>query len=72
MVTMKVAMQGFLKRCREFDKLFDDERIEVIFSNIEEVFKFQRDFYHELQATINMDQKEQSEIGSIFVLNVSQ
>lgn len=64
------CLQGFLKRCREYNKLFDDEQIDLIFSNIEQVYALQRDFLQELEARIKPDHMEESEIGEVFVLNV--
>lgn len=63
-------MQGFLKRCREYNKLFDDEQIDLIFSNIEQVYDLQKDVLQELEARIQPDHMDQSEIGEVFVLNV--
>ena len=64
-------MQGYLTRCREYNKLFDKEQIETIFSNIEEVFRFQKDFLSELEARVKPDHMTDSLIGEVFVLNVS-
>lgn len=64
-------MQGYLKRCREYNKLFDEEQIEIIFSNIDQVFNFQKDFLRDLEARVKQDHMAQSEIGEVFVLNVS-
>jgi len=42
--------QGYLKRCREYvGKLFTEDQLEVIFSNVEQVYEFQRDFLSELR-----------------------
>lgn len=60
-----------MKRCREYNKLFDADQIEVIFSNVEEVYKFQKDFLKELKSRIKPEHIEQSEIGEVFVVNVS-
>ena len=63
--------QGYLKRCIEYSKLFDTERVETIFSNIEQIYNFQRDFLKELEARVDLDRMEDSQIGEVFVLNVS-
>ena len=60
-----------MKRCREYNTLFDAEKVETIFSNIECIYEFQRDFLKELEARVNMDRMEDSQIGDVFVLNVS-
>jgi len=64
------SLQGYLKQCRENNKLFNEEQIEVIFSNVEQIYNFQRDFLKELEARIKPDVAK-SEIGEVFVLNVS-
>lgn len=64
-------LKGFLKRCRDYGTLFDNEEIDVIFSNIEEVYSFQKDFLKELEARTKPGHLEQSEIGEVFVVNVS-
>ena len=60
-----------MKRCREYNTLFDAEKVETIFSNIERIYEFQRDFLKELEARVNMDRMEESQIGEVFVINVS-
>ena len=55
----------------EYSKLFDTERVETIFSNIEQIYNFQRDFLRELEARVNLDRMEDSQIGEVFVINVS-
>ena len=64
-------MQGFLYRCREYSTLFDTERVDTIFSNVEEIYKFQRDFLRELESKVDRDRMDCSEIGNVFVINVS-
>ena len=64
-------VQGFLNRCRDYSTLFDDEKVEIIFSNVEEIYRFQRDFLRELESKVDRDQMDCSEIGSVFVINVS-
>lgn len=60
-----------MKRCRDYGTLFDNDEIDVIFSNIEEVYSFQKDFLKELEARTKPGHLEQSEIGEVFVVNVS-
>lgn len=69
--TFPRSSQGYLKRCLEYNTLFDEEQIEVIFSNIDKVYDFQKDFLRELEARIKPGHIAQSEIGEVFVLNVS-
>ena len=64
-------IQGFLYRCRDYSTLFDGEKVETIFSNVEEIYRFQRDFLRELESKVDRDRMDCSEIGSVFVINVS-
>lgn len=66
-----VYVQGFLSRCRDYSTLFNAAKVETIFSNIEEIYKFQRDFLRELESKVDRDRMDCSEIGSVFVINVS-
>lgn len=60
-----------MKRCLEYNTLFDEERIEVIFSNVDKVYDFQKDFLRELEARVKPGHMAEAEIGEVFVLNVS-
>lgn len=60
-----------MKRCKGYNKLFDDEKCETIFSNVEEIYTFQKDFLRELESSVQHDRMEDSQIGEVFVTNVS-
>ena len=62
--------QGYVKQCRKYNKLFDEEKVETIFSNVEAIYSFQKDFLRELEASINLDKMEDTQIGEVFVNNV--
>jgi hypothetical protein len=64
-------IQGYLKRCLEYNTLFDQEQIEVIFSNVDKIYDFQKDFLRELKTRIRPGHMAEAEIGEVFVLNVS-
>ena len=66
-----LSPQGFLKKCRENTKLFDHQKIETVFSNVEQVYAFQRDFLRELESRVDHHRMEESQIGEVFVANVS-
>ena len=69
---MRLSLQqGYLKRCLEYNTLFDEERIEVIFSNVDKLYDFQKDFLRELEARIKPGHMAEAEIGEVFVINVS-
>lgn len=55
----------------EYNKLFDQQTVETIFSNAQQICNFQRDFLRELEASVNHDKMEESQIGQVFVQNVS-
>lgn len=63
--------QGYVKRCRGYNKLFDEEKVDTIFSNVEAIYNFQKDFLRELEASINHTNMEDTQIGEVFVNNVS-
>ena len=44
--------------------------METIFSNVEQIYKFQRDFLRELELKVDWNQMDCSEIGGVFVTNV--
>ena len=71
MLLLVIMVQGFLNRCRDYSTLFDREKVEIIFSNVEEIYRFQRDFLRELESKVDRDRMDCSEIGSVFVINVS-
>jgi Rho guanine nucleotide exchange factor 4 len=60
-------IEGFLKKCRLNSKLFDQESVETIFSNLESLYQFQLDFLHQLEARVSPDHMEDSQIGEVFV-----
>ena len=66
-----LSPQGFLKKCRENTKLFDHQKIETVFSNVEQVYLFQRDFLRDLESRVDHHRMEESQIGEVFVANVS-
>ena len=57
--------------CKENAKLFNSENIELIFGNIEEVYEFQKHVLEELETVMNRKMMEDTQIGNIFVDNVS-
>ena len=71
LISIVIMLQGFLNRCRDYSTLFDSEKVETIFSNVEEIYRFQRDFLRELESKVDRDQMDCSEIGNVFVINVS-
>lgn len=50
--------------------MFTELQLKTIFSNIEDIYKFQRQFLRELEKKYNKDQPHLSEIGSCFLQQV--
>ena len=70
LINRPVCVQGFLKKCRVNTKLFDQEKVETIFSNLERLYQFQLEFLGQLEARISQS-LEDSQIGEVFVACVS-
>ena len=51
--------------------MFSEECIQTIFSNIEEIYNFEKDFFAELEAAVDENSIHRSDIASIFLKNVS-
>ena len=64
-------IQGFLLKCRLNTKLFDREKVETIFSNLESLYQFQVSFLQQLKVRVDPDHMEESQIGQVFVNCVS-
>ena len=52
--------------------MFTEEKISVIFGNIEEIFKFSTQFLETLESAYCKEQPHQSELGKCFLTHVSQ
>ena len=65
-------VQGYLARCRQRPDMFSNEQIAVIFSNIEEIYGFQRQFALELEEAVNRSAVHSTELGNVFLNNVSR
>lgn len=51
--------------------MFTELQLKTIFSNIEDIYRFQRQFLKDLERKYNKDQPHLSEIGSCFLLQVT-
>lgn len=62
--------QGYIRQCRKHPDMFTEQQLKTIFSNIEDIYRFQRQFLKDLEKKYNKDQPHLSEIGSCFLLQV--
>ncbi|KAL2085198.1 hypothetical protein ACEWY4_018518 [Coilia grayii] len=58
---------GYIRQCRKHPSMFTDLQLRTIFSNIEEIYKFQRKFLKDLERKYNKEEPHLSEIGSCFL-----
>lgn len=62
--------QGYIRQCRKYPSMFTELQLKTIFSNIEDIYRFQRQFLKDLEKKYNKEQPHLSEIGSCFLLQV--
>ncbi|MCI4391588.1 hypothetical protein PGIGA_G00136210 [Pangasianodon gigas] len=59
--------EGYIRQCRKHLGMFTDAQLKTIFSNIEEIYKFQRKFLKDLEKNYDKENPHLSEIGSCFL-----
>ncbi|CAL8294432.1 unnamed protein product [Lota lota] len=59
--------EGYIRQCRKHPTMFTEPQLHTIFSNIEDIYRFQRQFLRELESKYNKEQPHLSEIGSCFL-----
>lgn len=64
---LKDVVEGYLYPARRHPEIFTGERINTIFSNIEQIYEFQRKFLDSLESCINRDDLAASEVGHCFL-----
>lgn len=63
-------LQGYICQCRKHPEMFTELQLKTIFSNIEDIYKFQRQFLKDLGKMYNKEEPHLSEIGAGFLLQV--
>ncbi|XP_076323564.1 uncharacterized protein LOC143232265 isoform X2 [Tachypleus tridentatus] len=61
------VVQGYLRQVRRRPDMFSSERITTIFGNIEEIYKFQKEFLRRLEACIDHNRPHLSLVGNCFL-----
>ncbi|XP_034145290.1 uncharacterized protein spata13 [Esox lucius] len=60
--------EGYIRQCHKHPGMFTELQLKTIFSNIEDIYKFQRQFLKYLEKKYNKDEPHLSEIGGCFLI----
>lgn len=64
---LRDVVEGYLYPARKHPEIFTGERINTIFSNIEQLYEFQRKFLESLESCINWNDLADSLVGQCFL-----
>ncbi|XP_019060589.1 spermatogenesis-associated protein 13 isoform X4 [Fukomys damarensis] len=64
---LKDICEGYIRQCRKHTGMFTVAQLATIFGNIEDIYKFQRQFLKDLEKKYNKEEPHLSEIGSCFL-----
>ncbi|XP_030760451.1 rho guanine nucleotide exchange factor 4-like [Sitophilus oryzae] len=59
--------EGYLSECRKREDMFDEERISIIFINLEGILRFQKGFLRDLEACVDWEAPHRSCVGDCFL-----
>ncbi|KAL8612232.1 hypothetical protein ACOMHN_028929 [Nucella lapillus] len=69
---LRDVIEGYLKQMRRRLDMFPEEKVKVIFSNIEVIYTFATKLLADLQAAINKEQPHLTEFGHCFLNKAQQ
>uniref|UniRef100_A0A8C2V5S4 Spermatogenesis-associated protein 13 n=1 Tax=Chinchilla lanigera TaxID=34839 RepID=A0A8C2V5S4_CHILA len=64
---LKDICEGYIRQCGKHTGMFTAAQLATIFGNIEDIYKFQRQFLKDLEKKYNKEEPHRSEIGSCFL-----
>ena len=63
-------LQGYLRPMRSRPDLFSPQRIQAIFGNLEDLYRFQKNLLVDLEHSLNWNSLEDSVVGGCFLQHV--
>ena len=69
---LRDVIEGYVEKAQKRPEMFPEQRLQTIFCNIEEIYRFSEQFLRDLEKSINTEAPHDSHIGCCFVKHVSQ